>query len=132
MTDSRMKTAEEAFSTGRVMYIAAVLVVGGTVAELVVSGSLWSALSLSFSGAAAIINFHWLEVLVGTVVQPGAPHYGGAAVLRVALRMALLGLVLVGLVIVPEADPVAVALGFSAIVVAILAEAFRSALKGGE
>ncbi len=128
----RTMVAEVPFSTARVMWIAGVLVAAGTVIEFVVSRSIWPALSLSFSGAAAIINFHWLEVLVGRVAQPGAPRYGGAAVLRIFLRMALLGSVLVALVIVPQADPLAIALGFSAIVVAILIEAFRWALKGGE
>lgn len=123
---------DAAFSTARVMRLAGVLVLIGTAIELVVSRSMWPALSLSFSGAAAIINFHWLEVLVGRVAQPGAPEFGGAGVFRIVLRMALLGCVLVGLLIVPEADPVAIALGFSTVVVAIFAEAFRWALKGGE
>jgi len=124
--------ADPAFSSGRVKRDTAILIVGGAALELFLGRSVWGATSLSFSGVVAIINFHWLEALVARVVQPGKPQYGGATLIRALLPMSLLGGVLAALVWLPKVDARAVLLGFSTLVVALFAEAFRWALKGGD
>ena len=119
------------FSTRRVVRLATMLVVFGTVCEVVVARSLVSAASLTLSGAVAIINFHWLEVVLDRVIQPGSPRYDRSSILRIVGRLVLLALVLAALVLVPQIDPVAVALGFSTLVVALVVEGLRGVRVGG-
>ena len=79
----------------------------------------------------AIINFRWLELVVERVVQPGKPRYDLSSILRITGRFGLLACVLAALVWVPQIDPVAVALGFSAPVVALVVEGVRRGRDGG-
>jgi hypothetical protein len=129
MTASRLEA--DGFSTRRVVRLATALVVFGALLEMVFARSLASAASLTLSGAVAIINFHWLEVVLVRVVQAGKPHYDRAAVLRIVGRLGLLAGLLTALVMVPQVDPVAVAIGFSTLVVALVVEGLRGVRGGG-
>jgi hypothetical protein len=132
MAATEIETATEAFSGRRVVILAGVLVIVGAVVELIVRHSIESALSLTGAGVVAIINFRWLEALVGRVIQPGKPQVDSGSVLRFLARLALLGLVMAALVLVPRVDGVAIVLGFSSVVVALIVEGVRWArVEGG-
>ena len=79
----------------------------------------------------AIINFRWLEDLLHRVIQPGEPRIDRWSLFRFIARIALLGAVLAAVVLVPRIDPIGIALGFSALVIALLVEAMRWARFGG-
>ena len=123
--------APEAFSSKRVEVLAAVISIVGGLAFALFRYSLSSGLSLTAAGAVAIINFRWLEVVLMRVVQPGAPHFDGGSALRLLGRMALFGVLMAALLWVPDIDAVGVALGFSALVIALVIEAFRWGRTGG-
>ncbi len=89
------------------------------------------ALSLTAAGLVAMINFRWLEVIVHRVVQPGKPRFDGWTVLRILGRLTLLAGILAALLLVPRVDAVAVAFGFSTLVVALVIEGLRRARVGG-
>ena len=119
------------FSFRRVLRIAAVLVVLGAAIELVLFRTWMGALSLTAAGLVAMINFRWLEVIVDRVVQPGKPRFDRWTVLRILGRLTLLAGILAALVILPRVDAVAVAFGFSTLVVALVIEGLRRARVGG-
>jgi len=119
------------FSTRRVVIITAALVVLGAVAELVLFRTWMGALSLTAAGLVAMINFRWLEVIVHRVVQPGKPRLDRWTVLRILGRLILLSGMLAALLLVPRIDAVAVALGFTTLVVALVIEGLRHARVGG-
>lgn len=123
--------ASSEFSTRRVLRTAGVLVIAGAAFELVVLRSPAGALSLTLAGAVAIINFHWLEALLEGVIQPVRPRFDRRSVFRLAGRMTLLAGVFTLLLLVPQIDAVAVALGFSTVVVALVVEGIRAARVGG-
>lgn len=122
----------EAFSGRRVVVVAALIIAVGVVWELVLRRSAAGAVSLTLAGAVAIINFRWLELLLNRVIRPGEPQFDRGSLLRIAGRMALFAALFGALVWVPQLDPVAVTIGFSALVVALLIEGFRWARVGGE
>ncbi len=78
-----------------------------------------------------MINFRWLEVIVHRVVQPGRPRIDRWTAMRFIGRMILLAGILAAIVLVPRFDAVAVALGFSTLVVAIIIEGLRQTRVGG-
>jgi hypothetical protein len=119
------------FSLGNVVRLAWVFVFSGAISELVIFHSISGALSLTAAGTVAIINFRWLEVVVEGVVQPGRPRFTPASILRIIGRFGLLAGVLAALVWVPQVDPVAVTLGFSALVAALVIEGVRGGRVGG-
>jgi hypothetical protein len=119
------------FSTRRVVRLAWFFIFSGAISELVIFRSISGALSLTAAGTVAIINFRWLEVVLERVLQPGKPSYDRSAILRIIARLALLACVLAALVWVPHIDPVAVTLGFSALVAALVVEGVRGARVGG-
>jgi len=121
---------EEDFSGRRVKWLAAVLVLLGAVGGSVAGRPISFALSLTAAGVVAIINFHWLEVLLGGMLQPGRPRITGPVLARIILKVALLMGFFVVFLLVPGADAVAVALGFTALVAALLLEGFRWGMKG--
>ena len=121
----------QGFSPRRVLRIAAVLVVLGATIELVLFRTWMGALSLTAAGLVAMINFRWLEVIVDRVVQPGKPRFDRWTVLRILGRLTLLAGILAALVILPRVDAVAVAFGFSTLVVALVIEGLRRARVGG-
>ena len=122
---------EDDFSTSRVIRITAVLVVLGAVAELVLFRTWMGALCLTAAGLVAMINFRWLEVIVHRVVQPGKPRFDRWTVLRFLGRLTLLAIIFAAFLLIPRIDAVAVAFGFSTLVVAIVIEGLRQARVGG-
>ena len=120
------------FSLRRVVRNTALLVVLGAVIELVLFRTWIGALSLTAAGVVAIINFRWLEVIVHRVLQPGKAQLDRWTLLRIVGRLFLLAVILVALMMVPRVDPVAVTLGFSALVVALIIEGLRGdRVEGG-
>jgi hypothetical protein len=89
------------------------------------------AVSLTAAGLVAIINLRWLEVIVHRVVQPGSARFDRWTVLRILGRMVLLAGLFAALVAVPRVDPVALAVGFSTLVVALIIEVLRQPQAGG-
>jgi len=121
----------ESFSSRRVIAATGALVAVGAAIELVVMGSLAGALSLTAAGAVAMINFRWLELLLNAVIQPERPRFDGRSALRMLGRLLLLAGVMAALLWVPRIDPIAVTLGFTALVVALIWEGIRWGRVGG-
>ena len=124
-----MATADDtpkAFSSKRVELLAVVFSIVGGLAYGLFRHSLSGALSLTAAGAVAIINFRWLEVVLARVVHPGAPRFDLGSAARIFGRLILFGVVLAALFWVPDVDFVGMALGFSALVLALVFEAMRS------
>ena len=87
---------------------------------------------MTAAGVVAIINFRWLEVIVHRVLQPGKAQLDRWTLLRIIGRLLLLACILAALMLVPRIDPVAVTLGFSALVVALVIEGLRGdRVQGG-
>jgi hypothetical protein len=123
---------EDDFSTDRVIRITALLVVLGAVVELVLFRTWMGAFCLTAAGLVAMINFRWLEVIVHRVVQPGKPRLDRSTVLRFLGRLTLLAIIFAAFLVIPRIDAVAVALGFSTLVVAIVIEGLRQGrVRGG-
>ncbi len=104
----------------------------GAIGELILRKSLSGAVSLTAAGGVAIINFRWLEAVLSRVLQPGQPQFDGRSVLTIAARLALLGALFAVLFLVPSVDFVAVTLGFSALVIALIIEGLRWGRVGGD
>lgn len=119
------------FSFERVIRLAWILIFLGAASELVIFLSISGALCLTAAGTVAIINFRWLEMVIERVVQPGRPSYDFSSILRIIGRFALLACVLVAIVWLPQIDPVAIVLGFSAPVAALIVEGVRQSRVGG-
>jgi len=113
--------AERPFSMARVERLAAVGVAAGGILAWAVGG-IAAALSLTGSGAVAIINLRWLDVVVERAIQPGGPRIDARAALRYGLRLVLLGAVLAAVRWMPRVEPVAVAAGFSIPLVFLVGE----------
>lgn len=124
-------TRYDDFSSSRVSWVTGGLVLCGALAELLFNRSISGALSLTAAGLVAIINFRWLEDVLQHVVQAEEPRFDGRSILRILGRMLLLAGLMAALLLVPEIDPVAVALGFTTFVVALIVEGFRWARDGG-
>jgi hypothetical protein len=107
------------------------LVIVGAAGELILRKSLAGAVSLTGAGAVAIINFRWLEAVLRRVVQPGQPRFDRRSLLRIVGRLALFAGLFAALLWVPRVEPVAVVLGFSALVVALIFEGLRWGRSGG-
>jgi len=120
-----------AFSCKRVELLAAVISVVGGLAFGLFRHSLSAGLSLTLAGAVAIINFRWLEAVLARVVQPDVPQFDFGSALRIFGRMALFGVLMAALLWAPSIDAIGVALGFSALVIALVIEAFRWGRTGG-
>jgi hypothetical protein len=116
---------------GRVVRTASCLTIVGAIVWGFSRHSWVSAMSLTAAGAVAIINFRWLEVVVSRVVQPDAPRFDRRSIVVIAGRMALLAAVMAALLWVPRIDFVGVALGFSALVGALVVEGARTIRSGG-
>ena len=129
---AQVTPVEDDFSTRRVIRITAVLVVLGAVAELVLFRTWMGALCLTAAGLVAMINFRWLEVIVHRVVQPGKPRLDRWTVMRFLGRLILLAIIFAAFLVIPRIDAVAVAFGFSTLVVAIIIEGLRQSwVEGG-
>lgn len=119
------------FSTRRVIRLTWVLIIVGAAVELVIFRSISGLLSLTAAGTVAIINFRWLEMIVDRVVQPEKPRFDPRSILQITARLALLACLLAAVAWLPQIDPVAVTLGFSALVVALIVEGIRGSRVGG-
>ena len=119
------------FSIRNVIRLAWIFVFAGAISELVIFRSISGALCLTAAGTVAIINFRWLEMVVERVVQPDRPSYDLASILRIIGRFALLAGVLAAIAWLPHIDPVAIVLGFSAPVAALIVEGLRGSRFGG-
>ena len=129
---TRPPEIEDDFSTDRVIRTTAILVFLGAVVELVLFRTWMGAFCLTAAGLVAMINFRWLEVIVHRVVQPGKPRLDRWTVLRFLGRLTLLAIIFAAFLVVPRIDAVAVALGFSTLVVAIVIEGLRQGrVRGG-
>jgi hypothetical protein len=108
-----------------------ILVIVGAIAILILRKSVPAAVSLTAAGGVAIINLRWLEAILLRVLQPGKPQFDGRSVLRIIGRLALFAGIFAALLLVPGVDFVAVALGFSTLVVALIFEGLRWGAVGG-
>jgi len=122
---------QNGFSLKKVVRLAWALVFLGAVSELVIFLSISGALCLTAAGTVAIINFRWLEVVIERVVQPGSPRYDLSSIFRIIGRFAVLAGVLAAVAWLPQIDPVAIVLGFSAPVAALIVEGVRQSRVGG-
>ena len=122
---------ESDFSLGNVNRLAWIFVFSGAISELVIFRSISGALCLTAAGTVAIINFRWLEMVVENVVQPDRPSYDFWSIIRIIGRFALLAGVLAAVAWMPHIDPVAIVLGFSAPVAALIFEGVRQSRVGG-
>ena len=87
-------------------------------------------LGLTCTAAVTMISFLWLEEVIGTILQP-SPHLKPWKVtVRSVARLTLLGVALLVSIFVARFNASSVLLGFSIVVVGIIAEAvytiFRS------
>ena len=123
--------AGEGFSVRRVVWRATLLATVGALGELILRKSLPAALSLTVAAAVAIINFRSLEGLLQRVLQPGRPRFDRRSLLTIGRRLALFAGGFAALLIVPGVDIVAVAIGFSTLVVALIVEGLRRPGVGG-
>ena len=119
------------FSLDKVVRLAWILVFVGAFSELVIFLSISGALCLTAAGSVAIINFRWLEMVIERVVQPGKPRFDLSSIFHIIGRFALLALVLAAVAWLPQIDPVAIVLGFSAPVAALIVEGVRQSRVGG-
>jgi len=119
------------FSLDKVVRLAWILVIVGALSELVIFLSISGALCLTAAGSVAIINFRWLEMVIERVVQPGKPRFDLSSILHIVGRFVLLALVLAAVAWLPQIDPVAIVLGFSAPVAALIVEGVRQSRVGG-
>ena len=119
------------FSIRRVIRLAWIFVIAGALVELVIFLSMSGALCLTAAGSVAIVNFRWLEMVVERVVQPERPKYDLSSVFRIIARFALLAGVLAAVAWLPQIDPVAIVIGFSAPVAALVVEGVRGSRFGG-
>jgi hypothetical protein len=119
------------FSLEKVVRLAWILVFLGALSELVIFLSISGALCLTAAGTVAIINFRWLEMVIERVVQPGKPSYDLKSIFRIIGRFVLLAGVLAAIAWLPQIDPVAIVLGFSAPVAALIVEGVRQSRVGG-
>ncbi len=122
---------DSGFSIPRVIRLSWVFVFSGAISELVIFLSISGALCLTAAGTVAIINFRWLEMVVERVVQPDRPSYSLSSIFRIIGRFALLAGVLAAVAWLPQIDPVAIVLGFSAPVAALIVEGVRQSRVGG-
>ncbi len=129
-TQPLRRDGDRQFKT-RVVRTSWVLVAAGAIGMLILRKSLPSAVSLTAAGGVAIINFRWLEAVLQRVLQPGKPQFDSRSVLTIVGRFALLAGLFAALLLIPGIDFVAVALGFSALVAALIFEGLRWGRVGG-
>lgn len=120
-----MKEPDFGFSSRRIMLMTAVLSLGGGLLWGLYRWSIASGLSLTGTGALAIINFRWLETILSRVLRGASPRVDVGAVLRFGGRMLVLGFLLAALLLIPSVDGIGVALGYTALVVAVVVEGLR-------
>lgn len=94
-----------------------------------IRGEWKSFLGLTCSSAVVMINFLWLEEIVLQILQP-TPHLKAwRLALRTLARLALFGVAVLIAISVVRFDALSVLLGFSVLVIGIVAEAVYSAMQ---
>ena len=84
---------------------------------------------LTCSAAVTMISFLWLEEIVTTILQPSPHPNARRLTVRALARFVLLGVAASVTIFVARFDAVGVLLGFSVVVVGIIAEALYSIVK---
>jgi len=84
---------------------------------------------LTCSAAVTMISFLWLEEIVSTILQPSPHPNARRLTVRALARFVLLGVATSVTIFVARFDVVGVLLGFSVVVVGIIAEAAYSIVK---
>lgn len=83
-------------------------------------------IGLTCSAAVVMINFLWLEEIVGKTLQPAPQVKAWRLAVRTLARFALFGVALSVLIFVVRFNTLSVLLGFSIIVIGIMGEAVYS------
>jgi hypothetical protein len=90
----------------------------------------WRALAgLTCSAAVTMISFLWMEEIIGSLFQPASHLRAKLLTLRTVARFGVLGVALWVTIVVARFNSVSVLLGFSIVVVGIIAEAVYSTVK---
>lgn len=89
----------------------------------------WSLAGLTCGAVVTMINFLWLEEIVGAVLQPTPRLKAWRLSWRALARFPLLGLALSVAIFVARFNAVSVLLGFSIVVVGIMGEALYSTVR---
>ena len=84
---------------------------------------------LTCSAAVTMISFLWMEEIVASFFQPSSHLHAKRLTLRTIARFALLGVALWVTIVIARFHAVSVLLGFSIVVVGIIAEAVYSTVK---
>jgi len=116
----------DSFSPARVIRLTLVLSLVGGLLWGLYRRSVPAGLSLTGTGAVAIINFRWLEMILARVLERENPRYDSGVLFRFIGRMAVLALLLAAVSLIPSVDGVGVALGYSTLVAAIVVEGSRT------
>ncbi len=98
------------------------------IAILITSG-LSGLLGLTCSAVVTMINFLWLEEIGSAILRPTPRLRAWKITLRMLARYALLGAALTVTLVVARFNVVSVLLGFSVVVVGIMAEAVYSTFR---
>jgi hypothetical protein len=96
---------------------------------LLVRANWFGAVALTCSAALVMINFLWLEGSVSTALQPAPSVKAWRLVLPTVARFALFGLALTITLYLVRLNTISVLLGFSVVVIGILAEGVYSIWK---
>ena len=126
-----MTGPDTGYSSRRVSVTAAVVVISASAGWAWATRSWAAASSLTGAGAVAIVNLHWLAEVVERVVQAGGPRLDRGSVVRYLLRILLLAGLLAAVLLVPEVDPVAVAVGLTIPLIAAVVEGLRAGHSRG-
>ncbi len=86
-------------------------------------------LGLTCSAVVTMINFLWLEEIAGAILQPSPRQRPWRLSVRALARFILLGAAVAVTIVIARFNVVSVLLGFSIIVVGIMAEAAYSLLR---
>ena len=84
---------------------------------------------LTCAAAVTMISFLWLEEIVTTILQPSPQPNARRLTVRALARFVLLGVATSVTIFVARFDAVSVLLGFSVVVVGIIAEAAYSIVR---
>jgi hypothetical protein len=128
MDESELPAEERAAAVDVLRRIKRTAVVAAVVLAVfaLILGGFRAFLGLTCSAAVTMISFLWLEEIVETLLQP-APHpKARRMIVRTLVRFLLLGVSLAVSIFIARFNIVSVLLGFSIVVIGIMAEALYS------
>jgi len=96
---------------------------------MAISSGFASLVGLTCSALVVMINFLWLEEVVGSVLQPSPQLKPWKLTLRTMARLVLLGAAITVTIYVARFNALSVLLGFSILVVGIVGEALYSTYR---